>query len=746
MQEKIYFAKSPAQGKPAPTVGEHLCHVAQQAAHYGTETGMAAEARLAGQCHDFGKYSEAFQKVLRRELNHVDHAVCGAAYLYATSKMTKKKWAVIEAINGYHDGLRSFGDIENGLNQLWNSTQRITTNNGKTPALKGQADYASAEKCFRRDFPDFSASLKKGGLPAGREELESMLYTRMLLSCLVDADYSVSAWEHDGDETHCADARMLDIAQGLEKLYAYRAQLQQSSTADPDLNRLRGEIFDRCGKCGAEAPEGLFTLTAPTGTGKTLALLHFALRHAQATGKRRIIIVLPFLTLIEQSADTYRKILPEVLEDHSQNQLPDALREFAEKWNSPFIITTSVNFFESLFSDRPSDCRKLHNLAHSVVVFDEAQSLPPKLLGATLGTVNELCARYHMTMVFSTATQPDFASLPKMSWCPTEILPEHPVLYRQLQRTTTEWRLNGLIPLTEIAGEMQEHDRVCGIFNLRRHARNVFNLLQEANSEAAFLLSTDLCPAHRSRILQEIRQRMDNHLPCRVASTQCIEAGVDLDFRRMYRALAPMESIIQAAGRCNRNGCPEKGIVTVFEPEDERRIYPDDFYQNAAVVVKNMVMDSMMTDIPLDLNDPENIRRYYKRLFADVKDKDKLTQAIEARDFAEVKKQYRLIEGGGAQIIVPYEAMRGEYEALRSELLNNGITPVLMKQAAPLTVTVYVGSTEKLKQFAVPVFHRPCHGEPAMPSGYWLLQKGYEDCYSERGGLQFPEETTAMIF
>ncbi len=439
MEKTIYFAKSPGKERPTPTVGAHLHHVAQQAARYGAEIGMEEEAGLAGTLHDFGKYSEAFQKVLRREREHIDHAVCGAAVLYAGPKTPEKSRTVIEAINAHHDGLQSYDQLKGKLLALRKGTPRITVNNGKTPALSGQTDYAQAMKCFQCDFPDFRPVISKRIPPVGAANEASMLYTRMLLSCLVDADYSVSAWEQDGREAHFAEGRLLDAVQGLERLYAYRAQLQQKSTADPALNDLRGEIFDRCGKCGAESPEGLFTLTAPTGTGKTLALLHFALRHAQETGKRRIIIVLPFLTLIEQSANTYRKILPDVLEDHSQNQLPDELRTLTSKWNSPFVVTTSVKFFESLFSDRPTDCRKLHNLAHSVVVFDEAQSLPPHLMGATLTSVNELCARYHITMVFSTATQPDFASLPEVRWHPTEILPEHPALYHQLQRTTTEW-------------------------------------------------------------------------------------------------------------------------------------------------------------------------------------------------------------------------------------------------------------------------------------------------------------------
>jgi len=236
----------------------------------------------------------------------------------------------------------------------------------------------------------------------------------------------------------------------------------------------------------------------------------------------------------------------------------------------PFIITTSVKFFESLFSRNPTDCRKLHNLAHSVVIFDEAQSLPPHLTGATLKVVRELCERYQMTMVFSTATQPDFDAIPDVSWKPTEILPENAAYYEELRRVAVDWRLKERVLLPEIAEKMGEQQRVCGIFNLRRHAREVFDSLYAEDPESAFLISTDLCPAHRLRVVGTIRKRLEDGKPCRVAATQCIEAGVDLDFDVLYRALAPLDAIIQAAGRCNRNG---KRLLRCSEGFREK-VYP----------------------------------------------------------------------------------------------------------------------------------------------------------------------------
>jgi len=375
------------------------------------------------------------------------------------------------------------------------------------------------------------------------------------------------------------------------------------------------------------------------------------------------------------------------------------------------------------------------------VIFDEAQSLPPHLTVATLKAVNELCARYQMSMVFSTATQPSFDAIPDLSWMPQEILPDGDSLYNRLRRVEVDWRLEGRVPLEDIAQEMQTHESVCGIFNIRKHARTVFERMCEHDSDSSFLISTDLCPAHRIRVVEEIRSRLAEGKPCRAAATQCIEAGVDLDFRVLYRALAPLDSIIQAAGRCNRNGNVDKGMVVVFEP-DERCLYPrncdynadrDNWYENAAKRVKEIVRSR-----GIDLNDPQDIRRYYGSLLKDVYDKKQLSDAIRDRDFAEVEAQYKLISDAGEKVIVPYSAMRDEYDALRQELLEDGITPALMKQAAPLTVTVF--KKEKFELYAEPILTRAHHGKDRIPSGYWLLRRQYEDCYTERGGLKLPAD------
>ena len=726
-----YYAKSPNAQGHQETVKEHLQKVAALANEYGAPMELSAAAELAGQVHDFGKYTKAFQDVLKGTRTGVDHAISGACYLEGCYRGANGCRPLVEAVNGHHDGLTAYGAIKSELHAIVDANKTACGNAGKDPSINSLDGLKEANAAFRKDFPTH----RWPALPASpAAELESMLYTRMLFSCLVDADYTASAANEDDTYAERAEDRCFESRALLEKLYAFRDDIRRNSTADPTLNAYRDQVFEQCGKMGDE-PEGLFTLTAPTGTGKTLALLHFALRHCLKHGKKRIIIVLPFLTLAEQNADTYAKIVPNLLVDHSQSDLPEEARELAARWSTPVIITTSVRFFESLFSDRPTVCRKLHNIANSVVLFDEAQSLPAELASATLRAVNELCGRYHTTMVFSTATQPDFAARKDLSWTPREILPEHRKLFDALKRVKVEWRLEKETPLEVVAAEMAACGSVCAIVNLRRHARQLADALSRlCPADTVFFLTTDLCPAHRRRQIEIIRRRLSQKLPCRVVATQCIEAGVDLDFETMYRALAPLEAIIQAAGRCNRNGREAAGRVIVFRPEDSRMPYPDEGYNNAAVTVQEMRP-------PFSIHNPEKIQEYYRLLFDGAADKPELKKAIDARSFARVAEQYKLIADAGARVVVPYAGERELYEKTAARLREQGVTAALQKEAAPITVTCFA---RDLKTYAEELpFARRGREKSAAPtvgSNVYLLRPQYESLYSESRGLYLPKE------
>lgn len=626
-----YYAKSENFSGHTETVKEHLSKVADLAQEYGAPIGLGDIAKLAGLVHDFGKYSQTFIDVLMGKKTGVDHAICGACYLEILYRGKAGVRPIVEAVNGHHDGLVAYSEIRPELSAIADKGKTARGNAGKEPSINNSDELKTAAAAFKNDFPDFSPP----ALPSIAElyELASMLYTRMLFSCLVDADYTVSAINNDDTYLDRAEDQNFDPQACLEKLYTYRNNIKQGSTANRTLNRYRDQVFEKCGEAG-DGSEGLYTLTAPTGTGKTLALLHFSLRHCLKHGKKRIIIVLPFLSLAEQSAAVYESVIPNVLIDHSQSDLPEEARELAARWSAPFIITTSVRFFESLFSSRPTTCRKLHNIANSVVVFDEAQSLPNDLAVSTLRAVNELCGRYHTTMVFSTATQPDFSALKGLNWAPREILPEHKEMFQALQRVNVEWRHDEKTPLKDIAAEMVEYSSVCVIVNLRRHAREIVAVLsQRCPKDTVFFITTDLCPAHRSRQIDTIRRRLAQGLTCRVVATQCIEAGVDLDFERMYRALAPLDAIIQAAGRCNRNGSDSSGQVTIFLPQDDGRLYPDDQYARAALTVCEMKP-------PFSIYDPKEIQKYYKDLFKDTAENEALSKAIMT---APLKKQRKTI-------------------------------------------------------------------------------------------------------
>lgn len=728
-----YYAKSKREDGTQEFVRDHLEKVSEMAGVFGEQIGSRKTAELCGKLHDFGKYSESFKGVLERKYTHIDHALCGAAFLYCllgNRKSSVGYRAAMEAINGHHDGLIGYDYLEIILKNSLRNSEPMEWNNQKTAALAGQKQYQEASNAFLKDFPQFPSEglaiekvQKMGEID---EAIDVMLYTRMLFSCLVDADYTVSS------EKELQKPLEFEANQCLKALYDYREELKKNAKGSSTVNVLRDILFERCGEA-ARLKEGLFTLTAPTGTGKTLALLHFALQHADEFKKKRIILVLPFLALTEQSYEVYSKIIPEILQDHSQSELDDRQREFAERWESPFIITTSVKFFQALFAQKPTDCRKLHNIANSIILFDEAQSLPANLLAATLNAVNALCSRYHCTMVFSTATQPEFKSIRGVSWKPIEIVPEYPMMYKKLKRTQVEWRMKQRIPLEKIAKEMEEEENVCVIVNLRRHAVKLFEFLKNdhCDREEIFFLTTDLCPKHRSEVIRKIKERQKAGLPCKVISTQCIEAGVDLDFCVLYRALAPLEAIIQAAGRCNRSGRFETGKVVVFEPEVEGNLYPPDkWYQNAAVVVKEILSREN-----IDINDPKCISNYYELLFREyAKDKEALTKAIENRDYKETAREYKLIDNQGKKVVVPFSEKMQLYEEVSKDLLSGNLTPELVKISIEITVNTFDKDIEKYCEQA---YYFDRKRKQKMESGYYVLRTQYEYMYREDMGLQF---------
>ncbi len=728
-----YYAKSADEDGHQETNHDHLEKVANLAQIFGAEINMPSEAYMCGIMHDFGKYGQRFQNVLNKTESSIDHAICGAVYLSVKIVPRRSAYRLVAVIvAAHHSGLRSFEDLKQEMTDIFKGNGSCISGNGKKASLIGQTDYETAESVLLSEFPSFA--FKKLNKYGDDSPTAKMLRARMLLSCLVDADYTVSSGKIEESDT------VLEPDLLLQKLYLHMDKLRKASKSNRELNRLRDDVFRQCGDAGNMEP-GIFTLTAPTGVGKTMSLLHFALKHCAVHGKRRIILVLPFLTLTEQSQREYEKLIPDILADHSQSRLSEEQRELAARWDSPFIITTSVRFFESLFAYRPKDCRKLHSIAQSVIIFDEAQSLPKELAAATMKSISSLCKDYGCTMVFSTATQPDFGALPELEdWQPREILPDGEKLYAALRRTQLHWKIDTPTSLEDIAGEMARSDSVCAIVNLRRHAAKLFESLKTlCLHDSLFFLTTDLCPGHRSNVIDEIKARLRDGKPCRVVATQCIEAGVDLDFKTVYRALAPLEAIIQAAGRCNRNGLGT-GHVTVFIPEDGGNIYPGESYWKAAEIVKIMHASGNV-----DIHDPKTIKDYYRRLFCDAESKGELTKAIKGENYEEAAAEYKLISKQGVQVIVPYD--ESLFMEVYEQAMTDGLTPELIRKAAPITVSSYNEDLVRQHCEQIP-WHRKRAGD-ICESDFYILALGHWDLYTSDMGLKLsapdPKDDIFMV-
>ncbi len=719
-----YFARSANDAGEKETVTHHLQRSAELCSQFLSPIGYEDWGTMLGWLHDFGKISEKFQDVLDGKRAHVNHALPGAAVAQ------QAKWYQISAvIASHHSQLQSEAEYHNLLQRVLRGTGERLDKENYEPSLFGQREFAEALSLWSRDFrlkriqdaPRFSASEDP--------KLSRMLFTRFLFSALVDADWSSSAEHFDRGYLPAHTGPELDAPGALDRLQDIRREKQRCSTSAPGLNALRDRLYDACLEAGKAEP-GLFTLTAPTGLGKTLSLLAFSLQHCISHQKRRIIILLPYLSIIEQNCADYRQIIPQLLEIHSNVEWSEAARAQSERWDAPCIVTTNVSFFEPLFSARRDNCRHLHQLANSVLVLDEAQTLPGHLLDATLRTVKELCDHYGCTAVFSTATQPSYQFRPGLDWTPREIAPDPPQLFSATRRVTYHWEIETPKPIPQIALEMAGYAQCAVIVNLKRHARAILDALRAYSEEdSIFYLTTDLCPAHRTQMLEQVRQRLRQGLPCRLVATQCVEAGVDLDLPVVYRALAPLDAIIQAAGRCNRNGDSPTGVVKIFVPEDTGRLYPTEAYGRGALCVK-----ALLSRHPIDCSQLSHIREYYQLLYQDsAGDSRALQDAISREDYAQTEKHYRMIDAPAVQIIVPYAGKMALYEAVRRRYDREGLTAALLSQAKEITLTSY--DSGGIRQYGIPMYDRGRRAEENPACVYLLTDP---ECYDAKKGLNFP--------
>ena len=736
-----YFAHSANKaGSQWEPLKEHIDCVAKRATEYADAFGAKQEAMIAGLWHDLGKYSDLFTRRLNGEVSGLDHWTPGA--IAALHIFRDKAIAAALAIQGHHIGLQEgLGPAIHSSLSNPEMSDRVTITEPDPRVLVDR---------FLEDGFAIPPSPVTSHYNFKSPPVSAMLDARMLFSALVDADFIETEahfeGKREGTKVYRPIGPLLQAEQAFKIITEHLTDLESKSAASKNVHDIRRDLLDAC-LLSADKPKGIFTLTAPTGAGKTLAMLAFALKHAMVHPEiRRVVMVVPFLSIIEQTANVYRRLLEThfgsryILEHHSladvrgrsedttrdrdnEEEAKRTARLLTENWDAPLILTTSVQFFESLFANRPAKCRKLHRLANSIILFDEVQTLPPRIAVPSLAALSRLAERYGCTVVFSTATQPAFDHLHDkvklfagMGWKPQTITEEPLRLFTHARRVRIDWQIKESRSWKSVADELAlgENARSMCIVNLKRHAKQlVIRLRDKLGVNDLFHLSTNMCPAHRQKVLDQVRQRLvsDSAGPCRLISTQCIEAGVDLDFPVAWRSFGPLDAIAQAAGRCNREGrINGHGRMVVFLPEKEdsrEYLYPPGGYKEATettdTLFKMKEIEAQEKGIPVrdafDIYDPSLFDQYYRLLYdltgmAEFDpNRNELADAIHRRSFVDVAAapyRYRVIEQSSINVLVPYADEIALFESLKKQLYEAGrLTHNWIYEARPLTVSMY---------------------------------------------------------
>jgi CRISPR-associated endonuclease/helicase Cas3 len=713
---------------------DHLNEVAGLATTRGEKFGAAPAAALAGWLHDLGKYAEAFQRYIQGRGQSIDHSTAGARAAFDLSKdgtPADRLMAQLVAylVAGHHAGLPDWlngaAGLENRIKQkalepldpIWTNEVALVAT-GLFPAN------------FRR-HPDRS-----------RHAFQLATLGRMIFSCLIDADRIDTERFYAAIEGRVVDRdwpRLPDIVGRL--IAAFDAHMAGMKIGDTPVNRLRADILTHV-RAKAASPRGVFTLNVPTGGGKTLASLAFALDHARHHGMDRVVTAIPFTSVIDQTASIFRSVLGEdvVLEHHSaieeeklsKSEARDKLRLAMEDWAAPIVVTTNVQLLESLFSDRPSRCRKLHNLVNAVIILDEAQTIPLPVLRPSVAALDELSRNYGCTIVLCTATQPaladpDFAGGFQLG-PESELAPDPRSLHGALRRFRLQFA--GKMSDDDLVAALDRHDRALVIVNSRAHALALYSAVKAAGLDGAIHLTTRQTAADRRVILAEVKERLKpgNARPCRLIATSLVEAGVDLDFPRVWRAEAGLDQIAQAGGRCNREGSRpvDYSIVTVFRPAEAKP--PREI---AGFIADMERMKSNHGNDPLS---PEAMRDYFGEVYwrkgdqgldrIRAKDLDGANTTIKVMDafsvgsgmtnfaYRTVGEGFRLIESGLAPVIVAADdTPKKALEGLRRGWLTPG---ACARQLQQYTVQVPPKARQKL-----------------IENGHARFVEGYGDQFAE---------------
>jgi len=701
---------------------DHLQGVAGLAEEFAAVFGAGDWGKIAGKNHDLGKGTLPWQAYLRYANNiidefinfysgHPNHAAVGAQWLFKHSDQAGKLLAY--CIAGHHAGLTNISLLDSKLKEEFPDIA--------IPLVSPE---------FPKSFPVANPEMERLGF-------QLQFFVRMLFSCLVDGDFLDTERWLDKEKANWR-SRYPSIDELHGRFWQQFNMLRINAKKVKDKNRRnvdqqRELVLTDCLHAAEQEP-GLFSLTVPTGGGKTLASLAFALDHALKNGKNRIIYVVPFTSIIEQNATVFRDMLGDdaVLEHHC-NFIPDETdwktRLAIENWDAPVIVTTNVQFFNSFYANKSSKCRKLHNVANSVIIFDEVQAIPVEKLQPCLEVIRELSLNYGVTSVLCTATQPAINYSDRFTTGlknVREIIRDVPKLFQQLKRT--EEFFIGDLNEVEVATKLLENDQVLCIVNSRKQALDVFAVMPECPENIH--LSALMTPRHRTKKLKEIRERLDSGKPCRVVSTQLIEAGVDVDFPCVYRAVAGIDSIAQAAGRCNRNGKSKVPLrVNIFN-------FPDgigcSYFRHAA-----QSAERLFVPFAGRLTDPQCVQEYFNNYYwinNQRMDADGIVISCQASQTGDIQfkdlAKFKMIESATVPIIIALEEEAKKLvDALNFAEHKGGI----LRKLQQYTVQVYPYQFYELQSWC----------ENPM-DGVWVLDT--DELYSEDTGLQCnPPEGTAFF-
>ena len=707
-----------SEGGPPHLLEDHLQNVARLASEMANNFQGKDWARLAGQWHDLGKYREGFQQYIR-QINgseaHIEGKVAGREKTHSAAGAL---WA-IQYFREHH-GLG--GELAAHVFAYLIASHHAGLydwNGGLDARLAEEASQIELRESLEAAPPEdilgasgFIPDLRS--IPGG--SVGFALWIRMLFSCLVDADFLDTEAYFEASRPQ-QRAGFPDMNALLPVFDAHMAQFTNNARTT-EVNSLRASILSQCRNKATLSP-GFFSLTVPTGGGKTLSSLAFALQHAVCHDKCRVIFAIPYTSIIEQTADIFRDVFKSfgddvLIEHHSQADADEKdetarSRLACENWDAPLIITTNVQLFESLFAAKTSRCRKLHNLVNSVIVLDEAQQLPPGFLQPILDTLNLLVKHYGVTVVLCTATQPALASTDYFDASRNlrglenvrEIIDDPDALYSRLKRVKVELPVdwNTQTSWEEVARRLSAEACVLAIVNTRKAARELHRLMPSGTIH----LSALMCGAHRAAVIQQIKDRLKarnmgfNAEPLRVVSTQLVEAGVDLDFPVVWRALAGLDSIAQAAGRCNREGLlAEGGKVVVFVPPEA---LPLGGLRKAGDACKSALRSQCADPLAREL-----FEQYFRQLYyATDLDARKICGLLKVEpqtlgvQFRSAAQAFRLIDDeDNASVVVRYPGSSDDLDMLFNALKKDGPQRWLMRKLQRYTINIRKREADQL--------------------------------------------------